>query len=68
MVIYLFFVETSGRTLEEVAALFDGVEATHQIELAGAQAHPKDFAEGTEGDAVEDKAVEATAKTHVLTV
>jgi hypothetical protein len=36
--VYLFIVETKGRSLEETAALFDGEEAEHAIATHGGAA------------------------------
>lgn len=34
---YIYVIETKGRTLEETAALFDGVDATELVTGAGAR-------------------------------
>ncbi|OCF38449.1 hypothetical protein I317_07783 [Kwoniella heveanensis CBS 569] len=70
IVIYFFFIETSGRTLEEVAALFDGEDATHQIELAGAQHSSEDKPEDDQDDkdGADKVALDSSARVHVASI
>lgn len=57
MFLYLYVIETKGRTLEETAALFDGVDATTLITSPGRlDAYPGEGKKSIEKDSTSDVA------------
>ncbi|KAK4688187.1 hypothetical protein P7C73_g1921, partial [Tremellales sp. Uapishka_1] len=64
--IYLFFIETSGRTLEEVSALFDGEDAVENIEAAGEHVMQVEGDEKHSADKADEETDKVAGVTRVL--